>query len=279
MSTESKKSGSGDKKKAVRKVKGKLAGPAGGIKPKAVTILFALIKMSGIGITEISGKLGGNVFSRTKGGAVIRNRVVGSNPQTIAQQNVRAIFGAISSAWRSLSVTQREAWNAITSDYPYQNRLGETKLLSGKALFQKLNNNLVYAGESILESPLAPQGVNAPVLSQDFSVERNIAGSALLVGEITVDLATAGDNTTIGVLEMTPPLSPGVKNAAPRFVRITQTSAVGSVLDFDFSAAYVSIFGVPAEGSQVQARVFTVNPTTGEKSAFIGDSTVVAQET
>lgn len=277
MSTESKKSESIDKKKTVRKVKGQLSGPKGGIKPLKPLILFALIKMSGIGITEISGKLGGNVFSRTKGGAVIRNRVVPTNPQTVAQQAVRAIFGAISSAWRALTAEERESWNSSAQDYPYQNALGESKILSGKALFQKLNNNLLYAGQSILSSPLAPQGVNAPVTTSMFIIERNAAGTGFNVGDVEVDLATSGDNTTIVVLEMTPPLSPGVKNAAPRFVRVLQDTVSNSNVVLNFEVQYAAMFGIPAEGTQVQLRVFAVNPATGEKSAFLGDTTLVTQ--
>ena len=278
MATEAKKEAKQTKKSTSNKQKVALSGRKGGIKPKVATILFALIKMSGVGITEASGKLGGNVFSRSKGGAVLRNRVVGTNPQTVAQQMVRAIFGAISSAWRNLNDDQRAAWNAIAEDYPYQNRLGETKLLSGKALFQKLNNNLLYAGESLLTSPLAPEGVNAPVDLTSFSIERNIAGDGLSAGTVTIDLASAGDSTTIVVLEATPPLSPGIKNATPRFVRIEQMTATSSSANFNFASNYVAIFGVPAAGSQVQVRAFSVNPSTGEKSAAFKASTIVDQE-
>lgn len=278
MATEAKKTGSDAPKKASKKPVKTIRGRKGGIKPKVATILFALIKLSGVGITEASGKLGGNVFSRSKGGAVLRNRVVGTNPQTVSQQMVRSIFGAISSAWRNLNDDQRAAWNGIAEDYPYQNRLGETKILSGKALFQKLNNNLLYAGENLLTSPLAPEGVNAPVDLTSLSIERNIAGDGLSVGTVTIDLATAGDSTTIVVLEATPPLSPGIKNATPRFVRIEQEVAASSTASFNFANNYVGLFGVPAAGTQVQVRAFSVNPATGEKSAAFKGSTIVVQE-
>lgn len=274
MSTESRKTSPKSTKKDDKKEKSTLSGPKGGIRPKVVTILFALIKMSGIGITEASGKLGGNVFSRTKGGAVIRNRVVGTNPQTDAQQAVRAIFGAISSAWRSLSQEARDAWNAITEDYPYQNRLGETKIPSGKALFQRLNNNLLYAGESLLESPLSPEGVNAPIEINPFSML--VDAGVLDAFTIDVALASAGDNSTIVVFEMTPPLSPGIKNATPRFVRVAQTTASGSAAGIATPSQYTDIFGEPPVGSQVQVRVFSVNPNTGEKSTYFKATTIVA---
>ena len=277
MSTEAKKEANSAKKKAASKRKPMPSGPKGGIKGKVVTVLFALIKMSGVGITEASGKLGGSVFSRTKGGAVLRNRVVGTNPQTVAQQAVRAIFGAISSAWRALTTEERENWNSIAEDYPYQNRLGETKILSGKALFQKLNNNLLYAGESLKTSPSSPEGVNAPVEIDTFELQDD-AGA--LVSNGFINLATAGDNTTIVVVEATPPLSPGIKNATPRFVRIGQVTASSSVATIGspfMDNNYIPVFGVPAVGSQVQVRVFSVNPNTGEKSAYLKATTIVVE--
>lgn len=240
-------------------------------------LILALIKMSGIGVTEISGKAGGTVFSRGRGGAYVRNRVVPSNPQTIAQQAVRAVFGAISSAWRTLTAEQREAWNAITSDYPTQNRLGETKILSGKALFQKLNMNLLEAGQSLATSPTAPQGVNGPVSVnlQNVGVEEGVFDLG-----VNATLANSGDNTTQIVVEATPPLSPGVKNANSKFVRIAVETAVNSALQVSsttLGSAYVEVFGLPPIGSQIQVRVFSVNPATGEKSSAMTDSNIVIE--
>lgn len=240
-------------------------------------ILFALIKMSGIGITEASGKLGGTVFSRGRGGAYVRNRVMPSNPQTMAQQAVRAAFGAISSAWRSLTQTQRDEWNAITADYPTKNRLGEEKILSGKALFQKLNMNLSLANQAIKLDPSAPEGVNGPISIDNFLPQID---QGVLQMAADVDLATAGDNSTIVVFEATPPLSPGVKNANAKFVRFYQMVAVNSqaaAVSPAFADAYTEVFGTPPVGSQIQLQVFSVNPATGEKSSVIKDSFVVIE--
>lgn len=237
-------------------------------------ILFALIKMSGIGITEASGKLGGTVFSRGRGGTYVRTRVMPSNPQTVAQQSARAIFGAISSAWRTLTEQQRDEWNAITADYPTKNRLGETKILSGKALFQKLNTNLMQANQSLKLDPTAPQGVNGPV---EVDVQSIAYDSGDFTAAILVDLATGGDNTTQVIFEATPPLSPGVKNANSKFVRVFRTTASGSQANVstDFANAYADVFGEPPLGSQIQVRVFTVNPETGEKSSVVKGSAIV----
>lgn len=237
-------------------------------------LVLALIKLSGIGITEASGKLGGTVFSRGRGGSYVRTRVMPSNPQSIAQQAVRATFGAISSAWRSLTETQRDEWNAITADYPVQNRLGETKILSGKALFQKLNMNLLEAGKTMALAPSAPQGVNGPVVANFSSVGYD---SGDFVMTVLVDLATGDDSTTEVIFEATPPLSPGVKNANSKFVRVYRQTAANSEVNVGpaLANAYVDVFGEPPLGSQIQIRVFSVNPETGEKSSVVKGSAIV----
>ena len=49
----------------------------------------------GMMMTDARGKLGGQVFSKNKGGAYVRTKVTPSNPQTIAQTTRRALFAAI----------------------------------------------------------------------------------------------------------------------------------------------------------------------------------------
>src|SRR3989304_7368357 len=121
--------------------------------------MAALIKM-GAFVADISGKVGATIFPRNKGGSYAKNRVVPANPQSSFQANVRSLFTAITQAWSGLTSNQRTGWNSAVGDFPYQNRLGETKTLSGKALFQKLNENLLNVGESVIDD--APSPVSVP---------------------------------------------------------------------------------------------------------------------
>lgn len=69
---------------------------------------MAIIKGSLIG--ELSGKLGGQVFSRNRSGAYIRQYVIPVNPNTPAQQNARSRFSSAAGGYHTLSDTQKAHW-------------------------------------------------------------------------------------------------------------------------------------------------------------------------
>ena len=61
----------------------------------------------GMMMTDASGKLGGQVFSKNRGGSYVRTKVTPTNPQSTAQMSIRGIFASISSRWSSLTEAQR----------------------------------------------------------------------------------------------------------------------------------------------------------------------------
>lgn len=71
---------------------------------------------------ELSGKMGGFVFSRNKSGPYIRQYVVPVNPNTLAQIGSRANFGTAAAAWHNLTNIQKMAWQsyATTTFRPFQ---------------------------------------------------------------------------------------------------------------------------------------------------------------
>ena len=56
-------------------------------------------------------KIGGQVASKNRGGAYMRNKVTPVNPQTAAQTAIRNRLAGLSQAWRALTAAQRAAWN------------------------------------------------------------------------------------------------------------------------------------------------------------------------
>lgn len=59
---------------------------------------------------EMRGKLGSNVFSRNRSGAIIRQYIIPVDVRSTAQLNARASFGSASSSWHSLTSTEKVAW-------------------------------------------------------------------------------------------------------------------------------------------------------------------------
>lgn len=68
--------------------------------------------VGGSPLGELSGKMGGLVFARNKGGPYVRQYAVPVNPNTIAQVNARAAFGSSSANWHNLNSPQKAQWQA-----------------------------------------------------------------------------------------------------------------------------------------------------------------------
>lgn len=76
------------------------------------------MKFSSAILTSASGKLGGAVASKARGGIkYFRALVTPSNPQSRAQSTVRAILSGLAGAWKSvLNNEERAAWTALARD-------------------------------------------------------------------------------------------------------------------------------------------------------------------
>lgn len=233
---------------------------------------MALIKLTAF-LDSISGKVNGSVFSRNKGGAYVRGKGVVSNPQSVAQSGVRAVFGAISQAWKGLTEIQRDAWNAATSNFPYQNRLGDTKQLSGFALHQKLNNNLATIGEAFITTPPQPQEV-AALTSLEPTVIMDEAEMALQAkGTFTNPSSVAGKV----LIFATPHLSPGISNFANELRLIGVYTIADIVAGKDVTDDYEALFGSLVEGGKIGFKSYVIDTSTGQNSAELKTSMVVAK--
>lgn len=220
---------------------------------------MALVKFTAI-VDNISGKIKGTVFGRNKAGAYARGKGNPTNPQTASQSAVRAIFALIAQAWRGLTPIQRAAWDNATDDYPYQNRLGDARTLSGSGLHQKLNLNLASVDEDSKTTPSLPSSLELP---SSFKVDLNIVGGTM---EIEAPFQTLPVGKTKFALYATEPSSAGRTNLKNRLRKI---GVVGSdVLDtYNVLPEYSAKFGAPIEGSNIAFEIRPVEITTGQGSA------------
>jgi hypothetical protein len=112
----------------------------------------------GAGVSQMSGKQGGTVFSRNKSGAYTRTNRKGTNPNTQSQQNRRASFRAASRYFKTLSSVQQQSFKDNAINYPQIDRLGQTVTLSGAQLANKFANLRLLQGGTI-----EPQEMGSPV--------------------------------------------------------------------------------------------------------------------
>lgn len=87
-----------------------------------------------------SGKIGGLVFAHNRGGSYIRSLAIPTNPNTIFQQAVRTLMGALSSIWVDiLDQAQRDSWDTYALNVLLPNRIGELVNVGGLGMFQRSN--------------------------------------------------------------------------------------------------------------------------------------------
>jgi hypothetical protein len=191
---------------------------------------MALIRTGGL-ISDIRGSIGGTVFARNRGGAYARNRTAPLNPQTSAQVRARSALATFAQRWATvLTQAQRDAWDLYAENVPLPNSLGESRNVSGIAMYNRANTLLQQCGMTTVD--------DAPTI---FTVGPTI--------QPTITLAAAADTATVTDLgdwdfEEDPvgvfiaqgrPQNPGVQFYKSPFTRILGLEATGQSLPAGFA--------------------------------------------
>lgn len=238
----------------------------------------ALIKLSSIGITNLSGKAGGSVYAHNRGGSYVRNFAVPSNPQTAAQSAARAAFGAWAATWRTLTQESRNAWDEAAKNFPYVDRFGDSKVMSGENLFISLNRNLQLIGVSQITEPPTRSGA-AGIVSLNPSLELAAGGAAWASGVVDATLTAGAGSGTRYAVYATVPVSAGISYVKNRYKYLGYLSSADVTQDSGttLSDLYASVFSLPSEGAKVFIRVVPVSASTGERNASFETSIFVSE--
>jgi len=105
---------------------------------------------------KASGKFATQVFQAGKRRTISRRYVSPPDPATPAQLDHRAIIATLSTLWRALSPSLRDAWNAAAYDRPVRNRVGQLSRLSGFNLYARVNTIRRQLDTTPLDSPPTP---------------------------------------------------------------------------------------------------------------------------
>lgn len=215
---------------------------------------MALIKW-GMFVTDGRGKVGGHVLTKTRHGATVRTKVTPTNPRKPAQQNIRSMFGNLSSQWNGLTEQQRAGFNEAVQKHAKTNVFGDLKNPTGRELFIRCNMgrqqlglaNLVDAPDTVAFPPTKITGVKIDLTSQEMELEG--LDSAIFTNFAPQVSATA-------------PQSPGRYNfdGAYRIIQNDQDSDFAGLFD-----DYVNKFGAPPEGQAVGIRLALIDRATGLK--------------
>ena len=189
---------------------------------------MAKIKLSAIGITNISGKSGGSVFAHNKNGNYVRRLGIPTQPQTAKQTMVRNLFGVISRMWGTLTQAQRDAWKTWGAENPKTDQFGDSRPLTGRQAFISANSNLQSVSLGTLSEPIFSLIPFPIILDISGNIILTSAG-VLTDAEISADIETGdvGVRYIISVAVVSKGADFGT--AKNKFVQIS--TGVGNSLD------------------------------------------------
>lgn len=201
-------------------------------------------------VVDGRGKIGGHVASKNASGAYLRTKVTPTNPSSSFQTAARQLFANISSGWSSLTQVARDGWNAAVPDWSRTDVFGDLKNPTGKALFQRLNNQAQSAGYPAVTSVPARLELPTGVIT---SVDIDPAGGSISINGLP-QVATAR-----AMVFATPALSQGTKFVRNR-LRNFNNFVMNAGDDNALYAAYQSRFGALQAGDNVFVGVKYVLP-------------------
>jgi len=229
-------------------------------------IVCALMKMSGVGIVALSGKFGGSVASRNRGGSYIRTWVKPVNPRSVKQTFQRDQLATLAAGFRALGPTVIPQWNASAVNFPIKNRLGQTIHPSGLDLYVALNVNLISIGLPTITVPPVPQDV----------LGFNSLSMTSVLGVVSLVFTPAPSPTTTDTLIFaTPGLSAGVSFVKSEY-RLIGVMPHGTASPFNITAMYTAKFGAPIVGTQVFVNIRPVNIVSGQQQIGIFSKIIIA---
>ena len=215
----------------------------------------------------LSGSAGDVTASHNRGGAYLRFRGMPTNPETDRQTLVRSRVTYLSKEWGStLTPEQREGWRVLADNFPYADRLGESRKLTGHQMYIKVNSLLLSAGETATDDAPEDQEVGS-ILSLSLA---NVTG-----GGNTFDINFTEDCTADEVLyvEAAMNVSPG-KQYVKNLYKFAGVTAAAFVTGGTFTLA--ADMGNLVSGAYLFVKVSKLNIVTGAKSSGVVYSSVIA---
>jgi hypothetical protein len=119
---------------------------------------------------ELRGSIGGNTWSRNKGGMYIRQRITPTNPNSSRQQTTRNFIADCAVAWAStLTEAEREEWREWAETNTWKNSLGVDIALTALDWFTMVNTRLLDVAAAKITSP-GDLSAPAPLLTMSITL-------------------------------------------------------------------------------------------------------------
>lgn len=208
-------------------------------------------------VADLRNKVGGNVFTKVRSGAMVRIKVSPTQPRTAAQTAVRSNFTALSKSWDTITQAQRNGWIALAASLPQKDIFGNTYYMTGIQLYQQLNRNLQSISVATISDAPASVSVGAPGAVTVTST----TGLTL-----TVTSANAPAAAEVPLIFAIKPLNAGRIFTGNAFSILDATQVAGTAGPWDEASTYAAKYGTLAAGQNVNLAVRFINNTTGAGS-------------
>ena len=220
---------------------------------------MALI-VPGAVVSVLSGKIGGTVFARNRGGAYARSYAIPTRVTSDTAQLVKAAFAAASQAYANLTTAQIMAWDAYGQENPVSNRIGQLITLKGQSWYVGCNSRLIVSGDTPISVPpiLAP-----PVIAVASNATVTVTGSIA-----TIDVAAHAEDASIKVLvSAARSVSAGKRYVENLYTTILISAAGESGTTLDLWSSLESKLGTVQAGVTYHFKVVMLDTRTGLVSA------------
>lgn len=226
----------------------------------------------GATVSVLSGKIGGTVFARNRGGAYARSYAIPTRVTSQGAQIIKAAFAAASRAYANLTTEQIQAWDQYGKENPVSNRIGQLITLKGQSWYVGVNSRLTISGDTNIDvPPILPPPVIATASNAVVDVNDTTA---------TIDIAAHDDSENIKILVY----AARSVSAGKRYVDNLYTNILVSAAGEDDSTLDVSTFfedrlGTIQAGVTYHFKVVILDTRTGLVSAAQWLSTVAVDTT
>lgn len=219
-------------------------------------------------VTDISGKLGGHSFSRSGYGGTISTKN-NTNARKKLWGYLKRTSGPgiqiTSQMWRTLSDSQRAAWDAAAALQTKTDPFGNKHVLSGYAFFMRCNNKLHIIGQPYISDPVAFGTVTRLTL---FTLTVSVGSG------ITVAFDNSLARNEFVVIGASQTGSTGADVSNPR-IRVIQTFDNAASPPYDITTNYVDKYGEPIQYGKVGVSWYVINGLSGQYSVHTKAETIV----
>lgn len=228
---------------------------------------MALIRLSGIAVSTISGKVSGSVFSTGPGGPYVKRATKPLNQQSTSQTTVRANLTSLAQGWQLLTAAQILAWNSFGANQLKTNRIGHKSQQSGFNAYIEFNQRILNAGGSTISVPPGLVSV-APLTT--------IALTAVHAGATTLTFTPTPVPTGLAIkVQTTGNLSAGKSFVKNKFRTIEYIAAAASSPTV-LTTAQNAKWGAPTAGSKIYVKCTVISIATGYESLATQTSAIVS---